>query len=342
MLQNIQKLNRGQRLLVFILLFGGIVLIFLTISAVLVLDALNTNPRLIAAPLTGGVTVREFATLPDDDAYPSSVAVAPDGRVFTGSYKTGAVYVITPDGQAQEIPGTREAIGAAAGLAFAPDGALLVVDHVDADVRTSGGDVKRLSPGGQVTTFAVIPDERGFVLPYKIALDERGFVYVTDRGRDEVWRFNPDGSGGVLWWSSPPEDEQRGYDPTGLAYDPARRALIVADGAQNVIYRVSILDGDTEVLYRHSGADAAPGFDGLAVSPGGDIYAAALGINRVARVSDGTLMYLAGPFRGASDVAYAAPNRLYVTNFDQFSLVVPAVGARLPFALDVIELGAGG
>ena len=47
---------------------------------------------------------------------------------------------------------------------------------------------------------------------------------------------------------------------------------------------------------------------------------------------------IAGHFRGASDVEFAAPNRLYVTNFDQSSIVLPIVRPQLPFAIDVIEL----
>lgn len=341
MLRNIQSLSRPQRVLVFTLLFGGVLLALLAVSAALILGALNSNPRLAAMPQAEGVTVREFAALPDDDAYPAAVAAAPDGRVVTASYKTGAIYAISPDGQqVTELPGSRDAIGAAAGLGFAPDGSLLIVDHLDADVRTSGGLVKRLTPDGRFADFASINDERGFILPHEITFDAQGNVYISDRGRDEVWRFNPDGSGGVAWWESPVEaGNQRGYDPTGLAYDPMQDAIIITDGSQDIIYRVSVASADTELLYRHTTQADLPGFDGVTVTPEGVIYVAALSTNRVFRLDSGSLVPVAGPFRGASDVVYAAPNRLYVTNFDQFSLVVPAVGARLPFALDVIELG---
>src|SRR5512145_584962 len=125
-----------------------------------------------------------------------------------------------------EMPGTREAIGAAAGLTISADGTLYIVDHVDADLRTSGGNIKRLTPDGQVSDLATISDERGFVLPTDVALDAQGNVYVSDRGRDEVWRFNPDGSGGAVWWTSPQvTGNVSGYEPNGLAYDPANNAM---------------------------------------------------------------------------------------------------------------------
>lgn len=341
MLRNIQSLSRPQRLLVFILLFGGVFMALIAVSAVLILGALNANPRLVAMPQSQDVTVREFAVLPGEDGYPAAVTVSPNGNVYAGSYKTGAIYVVSPDGeQVAETPGSRDAVGAAAGLAFAPDGSLLIVDHLDADVQTSGGLVKRLSPDGSFSDFATINDERGFVLPHDITLDAQSNVYVSDRGRDEVWRFNAVGSGGMAWWKSPQEaGNQSGYEPNGLAYDPVRNAIIITDGAQNIIYRVAVTDAATETLYQHTTQADAPGLGGLTVTPEGVIYVAALAQNRIARLDGDVLTYLAQGFRGASDVAYAPPNRLYVTNFDQRSLVFSLERPRLPFALDVIELG---
>ncbi|MCS7070107.1 MAG: hypothetical protein NZM00_01265, partial [Anaerolinea sp.] len=94
----------------------------------------------------------------------------------------------------------------------------------------------------------------------------------------------------------------------------------------------------SEVIYRHGERANPPGFDGITVTNDGTIYTAALGQNGIARVDDGDLDYIAGMFRGASDVAFAPPNRLYVTNFDQAALVLPLIQPQLPFAIDVIEL----
>ncbi|MEP7293048.1 MAG: hypothetical protein ABI835_14800, partial [Chloroflexota bacterium] len=99
-------------------------------------------------------------------------------------------------------------------------------------------------------------------------------------------------------------------------------------------------DDATEVLYHHGGRATPPGFDGAVVTPDGTLYVAALGQNGIARVEDGRLDYIAGLFRGSSDVDFGAPNCLYVTNFDQSSIVIPVVRPQLPFALDVIELAA--
>lgn len=337
MLQNIQRLGRGQRLVIFILIFGGILALLIGVTVFLVIGSINGEPRGQAVSLSNTVTVSEFAILPGAEAYPAAVTVAADGRVYTGSYKTGTLWVIGEDGTPIEIPGSTEAIGAVAGLSAAPDGSLYIVDQKDADPRTNGGQIQRLTADGTFTPFATINDERGFIAVDDVAVDGTGNVYVSDRGRDEVWRFTPDGSG-TLWWKPPVLEGVDRYEPTGLAYDATQQSLIITDGIANTIYRVALADASATLLYQHGERPDAPGFDGVTVLPDGTIYAAALEQNGIVRVEDEKISYIAGLFRGASDVD-AAPDgsRLYITNFDSFSLAVPGTTPRLPFALDVIQ-----
>ncbi|MBZ0299135.1 MAG: SMP-30/gluconolactonase/LRE family protein [Anaerolineae bacterium] len=340
MILRIQRLPRAQRTLIFIAFLVGGVLLIVAITVGLILLSFNTG-RDQSVALVEGVTAGEFAVLPDDDAYPATVAVGPDGAVYTASYVSGAVWSITPDGSVRELPGTRAAFEAVSGLAVGPDGTLYVIDLDDANPLTLGGEVRRIDPQGSITPFAVPGDERGFLLPDDLALDAQGRVYVSDRGRAEVWRFEADGSGGIAWWT-PPEagsgDDTRPA-PTGLSYDSAHDALIITDSNLNTIYRVSITTGEGEQLYRHVGQEYVPGLDGVTTAPDGTIYAAALEQNGLVRLKDGDLEYIAGVFRGLSDVAYFE-GKIYAANFDSFSLLVPLVHPRLPFALDVIELPA--
>lgn len=339
MLQNFQRLGQGQRLVIFILIMVGGIALLVGATLFLIFSSISAEGRRAAVSLAENVTVREFAALPDNDSYPAAVAVALDGTVYTGSYKTGAIWKITPAGEVAEIEGTRNLLGAVAGLTVAPDGTVYIVDQVDADPRTGGGSVKKLAPDGTISDFATIADERGFVAVDDVALDPAGNLYVSDRGRDEVWQFAADGTGAV-WWTPPKIDGVDSYEPTGLAYDADTDALIVTDGLNNIIYSVSLEDKTTTTLYEHGTRPDAPGFDGVTVTPEGVIYAAALGQNGIIRLDDGALTYIAGLFRGASDVDYSAVNnRLYVSNFDSFSLVVSATQPRLPFAIDVIEFG---
>ena len=211
---------------------------------------------------------------------------------------------------------------------------------MDTDPRTGGGSVRRMAPDGTITIFAESFDERGFVAPDDVTLDANGYVYVSDRGRDEVLRFDPDGSNGAAWWSPPLVEGVDAYEPTGLAYHPMLDAIIITDSVLNIVYAVPVSDSTlTETLYDHGSRANPPGFDGVTVTPDGVIYAAALGQNGVVRVEGGELTYIAGLFRGASDVDYSPlTDSLYVTNWNQTPLVIPGDRPQLPFALDVIDL----
>src|SRR5690606_19703748 len=103
LIQRIQQLSRPQRVLIFILIFGGGIFLLLALFAVLALQALNSAQRTVAVALSEGVTVSEFATLPDDDSYPASITVGADGFVYTGSYVSGALWKIAPDGGVTEL-----------------------------------------------------------------------------------------------------------------------------------------------------------------------------------------------------------------------------------------------
>ncbi len=337
MLQNIQRLPRRQRIMVFALIMIGGLLALAGITVLLIFNGLNSQSATQSVALSENVTVREFAALPDDDAYPAALVVGADGTVYSGSYVTGALWAIDAEGQASEIPGTREAIGAVAGLAVAPDGSILIVDQNDADPRTGGGDLKRLSPDKTtVTTFATIP--AGFIAPDDVTVDAAGFVYVSDRGRDEVWLFDANGENGIMWWQSPAVEGKEEYAPTGLAYDASTDTILITDGLLDTLYRVSLDGATTDIIYAHDDRPDAPGFDGLTVMPDGTIYVAALAQSGIVRIEGDSLTYIAGLFRGGSDVDYSPQaNALYVTNFDSQPLVVPGRSPRLPFTIDVVS-----
>lgn len=342
MLQNIQRLPRGQRLLIFALIFGGGLFVLAAVTILLIRGTAAPSTRSQGQALDTSLTVTEFAVLPDEDAYPAALAVAPDGRVYTGSYKTGKLWVVTPQGEVSVVSTSGESLNAITGLTAAPDGSLYIVDQTDADLATDGGSVKRMTPDGVVSPFANIPDDRGFISPDDVTLDAVGRVYVSDRSRAEVWRFSPDGTGAELWWIPPLLEGITTYAPTGLAYDAANNAVLVTDGSTDNLYRVPV-DAPTssQLLYAHAGRANPPGFDGLTVTPQGVIYIAALGQRGIVRLEGENLVYIAGLFRGPSDVDYAAPDKLYVTNWDQYSLAVSTSKPFLPFALDVITLGGG-
>lgn len=338
MLRNLQNLSGFERRVIFFFVFGGILLALIAVTVFLALQALNSERRQ-AVPLIDNVTVTQFAVLPDDDAYPASLAAITRDvyeGVYTGSYVTGSIWLIDSEGVVIEVPGTRDAIGSVAGLTVAPDGTLYIVDRQDSNPRVSGGFIRQVLSDGSVEDFVQLSDADGFIAPDDITFDSQGRVYVSDRGRREVWRFESDGSGGVAWWTSPGDIDNS--EPTGLEYDLQHDAILITDPGTNTIYRVNLASNETEILYQHGEQQPdPPGFDGITITSDGEIYVAALGLNRIAHLNDGKLEYIAGLFRGSSDVAFSA-GKLYIANFDQFSLLVGAVRPQLPFALDIITL----
>ena len=308
-------------------------------SVSLLLSALRAGEREMAQALLPGVTLSEFATLPDDDAYPAALASAPDGTLFTGSFASGALWRIDASGRAYEIPGTRDALYSVSGLTVTADGTLYILDGaIGAGQGSADPAIYTLSAAGELGRFASVADAQ---LPDDIAVDAAGKVYVSDWGMDVVWRFSPGGAGEV-WWRPPAVSDTDEIDPIGLAYDATQDALLISDPIGGRVYRVPVGSenprADTEILYDHGGASSsAPGFDGLTVAADGAIYLAALGQNQLQRLSDGSITVIAAGFRGISDVVHH-DGRLYVTNWDQVSLVSQLVPAHLPFAIDVIEL----
>ena len=309
-------------------------------SVSLLLSALRAGEREMAQALLPGVTLNEFATLPDDDAYPAALASAPDGTLFTGSFASGALWRIDASGRTYEIPGTRDALYSVSGLTVTADGTLYILDGaIGAGQGSANPAIYTLSTTDELGRFASVSDAQ---LPDDIAVDAAGNVYVSDWGMDVVWRLSPQGAG-EIWWRPPARSDTDEIDPIGLAYDERQDALLISDPIGGRVYHVPLASenprADTEILYDHGDAPEPPGFDGLTVTADGTIYLAALGQNQLQRLSDGSITVIAAGFRGISDVVHH-DGRLYVTNWDQVSLVSQLVPAHLPFAIDVIELPA--
>lgn len=319
------------RALLFLLLT---LLIGAALIAAMTWFVVGSAPRSRALAVAEGVVVREFAVLPGDEAYPAALALAQDGTLYTGSYKTGALWAIEPAGTVREIPTADERIGSVSGL-DAADGALYILDRIT-PLDAQGAVVWRYA-GDRLESIVEIPPGRvdGVMLPDDIAVDRDGIIYISDRDPPRVLRFSESLRSFEVFWL--PDDSSAA--PTGLAYEGLRHALLVADSANDAILRVPVdAPRESETLFAGTD-DSGYGFDGIDVAPDGEVYLALLGWNRAARLQNGELEMLARDFRGASDVALdAGRGRLYVTNWNQFSL---GFGTRpqLPFAIDVVKFG---
>ena len=329
---------RALMFLVGTVVIGALVIVLITWWVI------GSAPRTTAIAIDEAVTVNEYIILPDDDAYPAALAIADDGTLYTGSYKTGVIWSITSEGLIAELPDTRDQIGAVSGLDIAPDGTLIILDRIDA-LDAKGAIIWRYADGA-LSSLVTIPYDKtiGVVLPDDIAVDDTGYIYVTDREPARVWRYSADGVNQGIWWTPATASDGTSDAPTGIAYDPTNDAIFITGSTRDTIYRVSASASDlsealatTELVYIDTDSNGYS-FDGITVTASGEIYLALLNWNRVARFNEGELHMLARDFRGASDVAYdAEKDALFVTNWNQFSLGF-GTSPQLPFALDMVDL----
>lgn len=137
----------------------------------------------------------------------------PDGEVLT---LAGEAYGHA-DGR-----GTQARFRSIGGLAFGPDGSLYVTD---------AGDLRRISPDGEVRTLATaleepMPDDTltGYGGLMGLAVDAGGTVYIADYGRRRVWKVAVDGKVSRVVRSEAP------WSPTGVATTRDGRVLVLETG----------------------------------------------------------------------------------------------------------------
>src|SRR5690606_24853517 len=139
-----------------LLLLGGLTLFLIT-------STLNSSPRQSGQSLVETVTVAQLAALPDNDAYPSTVAAGADGTVYTASFASGVVWTISPDGTSvTEIANTRDRFDGVTALSVRPDNTLLAVGFT-AEGEDGVWAVYAITPTGDITEFGRVTDAQGFV-----------------------------------------------------------------------------------------------------------------------------------------------------------------------------------
>jgi sugar lactone lactonase YvrE len=352
----IQRQSLPVRVLILSISATAVIALLFLGTALLYFQNIRSIPRTIPAAIPdAGVTVAEFAQLDAPDAYPATVAVAPDGTIYTASYMTGTVWRIASDGTAQPIADSEAQIGSVIALEVDSTGNVYVLDRVD-PLQPSGAIIWRIMDDTIEQVVTIPAQGRRFIsLPAALAADASGYLYVADLQYDSglatgrILRITLDSGEIDEWWQMPDAGSDKPSAPAGLAYDASSNSLIVTDAAREAIYRIALAnDAPTaETLYEFTGTQDRPGLNGVTVAHDGTIYVAALGLNRVARLENSELVYLAAGFRGGSDVAYdGTQNRLFVNNWDQrwilpvrFVFISQQFEPRLPFSIEVIQLG---
>lgn len=184
------------------------------------------------------------------------------------------------------------------GIAVAADGTVYVAE-------TLKGRVRRISPGGEVTT---ILDGEAVKLPHRLAVGLIGELYVTDAGNNRILVVSPSGEvetfagTGESGDADGPRLEAAFNFPIGIAVGP-NGTVYVADSGNSKVRAVRpdgmvvTLAGTGERGYRDGpGAGALfSGLNELAVDPDGNVFVTETANSLVRRITpDGTVSTVAG------------------------------------------------
>ncbi|MBI2761805.1 MAG: SMP-30/gluconolactonase/LRE family protein [Chloroflexi bacterium] len=252
---------------------------------------------------------------------PTGLAVAADGAVYVADTGNDLIRKISPDGVVTTLAGSGEkgftdGKGRAAKL-NAPSG--IVLDKKgNLFVSDTGNDViRKIAPGGEVTTFAG-KGERGFAdgdlreakfnAPSGLSFDSGGNLFIADAGNDIIRKINPSGAvttyagAGERGFAEGDAKSARFNAPSGIVIDGAG-AVFVVDQGNDLLRRISP-DGEVSTF---AGAGERGFFDGagraaqfnaptrILLDPAGPVYVADEGNNQIRRLTfDSQVTTLAG------------------------------------------------
>ena len=248
-------------------------------------------------------------------------------------------------------PATLAQLTGPQGVAYAPDGSLVIAD-------AAAGAVRRVGADGVIHTL-VITAGPALQSPACVYVDGAGVVYVGDQGLHKVLRIDLSGTASVVAGSGSPGPipmttvaavSLNLASPVGLGVDVQGR-LYIADAVEQQVYRVGAA-GDAMVVAGNgtgagpvpvSGLAAAASLvlpNGLAVGPDGDLYISCQGQNSIVHVGvNGGIGLLAGSAAGtagasadgsvAAGGAISGPSGLVVDRLGALYFVDNGAGAEL-------------
>ena len=156
----------------------------------------------LAADLAAPAVVRPLPA----DWYPESLAAGPDGSLYVGSWRQGAVARLRPDGSAPEIlvkPGSNGLANAQGVLVDAKAGLLWVcsgtMGFTTVPMTPSALKSYDLATGAPRASYAM-PDA-GYC--NDLVQSKDGTIYVTDSLHPRVLRLVPGGSALSVWLDNP-------------------------------------------------------------------------------------------------------------------------------------------
>ncbi len=331
------------RRIAFLVVFGLAIAAVFGLTAFLLLRDINARleaPRHDSVAIASGVSLRPFLSLPSERAFPMGLASDPGGTFYLSLFGEGQIRKINPAGEHSLFVGSNQ-VSAPGALAYGPNGALYLIDYTTTDPRSTAGRLRKIAGDGKITSMTaptgVDPSAPGGALSLfaQMAFDSVDNLYVTNPATAQIWRYAPDGQG-LVWWILPAIGDAKAQ-PTGIVYDPARNAMIIADARSGILYAVDVaaLAPAGTQLFRRADLDirslALDGHGRLLVLS----WVADGGV--LSRLEGASLVTLAEKFRAPTAIVYR-DGKVYVVNSDAPGLSQP-IRAKPPFTVDVVDLG---
>ena len=193
-----------------------------------------------------------------------------DGNLYVSDIPWGRIFKIDPQGQFELAI---EYDGEPNGMAFRPDGSLLVADMKNGLMlfEPSTGEISSLLPRAEIEGFKGLSD---------VTYASNGDLYFTDQGltgmhdpTGRLYRYSADGTLRKLINNIP--------SPNGLTLDASEQVLYVAVTRANQVWRVPILpNGDVTKVGIHVQLSGGHGPDGMAHDVEGNLAVAHAGGGR--------------------------------------------------------------
>jgi len=212
--------------------------------------------------------VERFATLPAGDANPEGITADRHGNIYATTFDPagvtggpGRLVVFDRHGQLIRDVAVAGASPALLGLAFHPNGKLLVIDF-------GAAKVLEVNPHtGASSVFMTIPGPGAAGLN-ALTFDRHGNVYVSDSFQGTIWKTGPGGGVAAAWVPiSSPLLVPGGVPPfgaNGLAFNNAGNALFIANTSTDLIVRIPV-SADGKAGTQEAFSYSVNGADGLII-----------------------------------------------------------------------------
>lgn len=334
--------KRFRRMLVFFAAIIVVVGIIVGITGSLIYNGLS-RPRHDAKAVAPNVSVAPFVTLQGESNYPIGLAAVPDGSFYLSIFGNKGVLKVDQQGATSQADIPTNAVTVGGAITVDTDGILYVVNYSSAKPTEAFGTLRKITSDGKSSTLGT-----GLPLFAELALDNANNLYVTNPSTGQIWRCVPDGNCTISWFLLPPVNNIKAQ-PTGIAYDAANKALIVADAGTGSLYRLTLKEdgnpGDSLLLNRETGLR----LQSVALDQQNRVlFTVWRGdngqLNRLEQ--SGVITILADNFRAPTSMA-VQNGKVYVVNSDLFGIAPPIFGvipqpyqAKPPFTVDVVSVSS--